>query len=435
MKIEKITRITSGILLCSFFILLIFTNRELLIDFLIEKSIGSTVIISVINIITLLFIILVTFIVCRHYIFQKKRMLAAYYRQAFVVAAFIMVIFMRIFFSFFSKVFSKVIIKITENGTDNLTAKLWGYNIGFIIFIIASCLFFMVFFALTKCKTDYICMITKKIKEIEENGFGNTVEVIGEDELAELCRSINHMSKELYDKEIKEKDIERRKNELITNISHDLRSPLASVIGYVGLLKQERVTEEQYKEYINVIERRLYGLNAMANELFELVKLDSPGSGLNYEETDICVLLKHMASEYTILFSQRGLYLKTGILEEKCIVNADVAQFARAVQNLLDNAGKYTADGIVNINTYIESTCRGKVIFISVSNKVKDVAKIKLDSLFERFYKGDTARGDIESSGLGLAITKKIIELHGGRISADINGENIYFIVEMPVFK
>lgn len=173
----------------------------------------------------------------------------------------------------------------------------------------------------------------------------------------------------------------------------------------------------------------------MANELFELTKLDSPGLKLQYTETDMHILLKHMADEYTILFSQRGINFKAALYGGKYIIQADTALFSRAVQNLLDNAGKYTEDNNVFMEAYIKEEKGKQVLFICISNKIQDAANIQLDSVFERFYKGDKARSNTDSSGLGLAITKRIVKLHNGDISVRTEGEYIYFQVTVPVIQ
>ncbi len=427
MKTEKIVRILSGMSMCFFLGSFCLANRIILLERFVNET--DQEMIALVNMVTVAVIILITVMVLRNYIARKRRGLASYFRQSIVASFSIVVFFMELFFF----CVYKIMIEGKPNGYAAFQSVVWEYDGGFFILLAIFLLFFLAFHGLTRQKLHDICMITEKIREIEENGFGNTIEVVGDDELARLCQSINHLSVELYEKEQREKDAERRKNELITNVSHDLRSPLTSIIGYIDLMKQDGITKEQYMQYVDVVERRLDGLNTMVNELFELAKLDSPELKLQYECTDMRMFLEHMANESAILFSQRGIHLQKELLDANCVVQVDAERFARAVQNLLDNAGKYTEDGIVSMSAAIKSTGQKPMLTICISNKIKDDVTIKLDSVFERFYKGDISRSDRNSSGLGLAITKRIIELHGGNISVDIKEHNIYFQVDMPV--
>jgi signal transduction histidine kinase len=301
------------------------------------------------------------------------------------------------------------------------------YNILYIIYTIIVVFFSIVFSSLTKQKVKYIQYISKEIKIIEKEGVGRKAKVIGNDEIAELCISINHMSEQLLEKEIREKQIEIKKNELITNVSHDLRSPLTSIIGYVKLLKSEGIRNtEKFNEYIDVVDRRLHGLNIMIDELFELTKLNGTDVKLNLEEVDIISLLNHLSSENAILFQQKGLELKTTISNVKYFMMLDTEKVVRALQNLFDNASKYAKENtVVTMSVFVD--CNR--IKISMTNAVKEKSKIQIENLFERFYKGDVSRNDEESSGLGLAIVKRIVELHGGDIVVDIDNDQITFAI------
>lgn len=140
----------------------------------------------------------------------------------------------------------------------------------YLLLAVLVLVFAVVFSCITKKKIKYIQLLSKEMKKIEQEGFGRTLEVYGEDELADLCISMNHMSEELYKKEQREKQIEKQKRELITNVSHDLCSPLTSVIGYVELLKQGAEQNPQvYQEYMSVVERRLQGLKICLNDVIK----------------------------------------------------------------------------------------------------------------------------------------------------------------------
>jgi signal transduction histidine kinase len=302
------------------------------------------------------------------------------------------------------------------------------YNLIYLIYILIVALFSFVFSFITKQKVKYIQYISQEIKIIEKEGLGRQAKIIGNDEIAELCISINHLSEKLLEKEMYEKQLELKKNELITNVSHDLRSPLTSIMGYVNLLKNEEYNNsDKFNEYIAVVDRRLNGLNILINELFELTKLNGTDVKLNLEEIDLIYMLNHLYSENSILFQKRGLVLKNEITNEKYSMKIDVEKLARAFQNLFDNASKYAKE---NTTVTISASSNPNGLIIKMTNKISDKNKIQVDYLFERFYKGDLSRSDdSESSGLGLPIVKRIVELHGGDIFAEIENDQITFTI------
>lgn len=285
----------------------------------------------------------------------------------------------------------------------------------FILFLVA--VFSGMFILLTKGKVNYIQYISREIKGIENDGFGRELKVIGNDEIADLCRSINHMSQKLLEKQENEQRLENRKNELIVNVSHDLRSPLTSIIGYVKLLKKEGAEDtEKFREYIDVVDRRLLGLNEMVNELFELTRLNGADVEMNFEKTDIAALLRHLAYENEILLQERGLVLQNNITDSCFEMEVDVNKMVRAIQNLFDNARKYAKEGS---EVVVRADIAGNVFLIQMKNQIGSQEGLVAEKLFERFYCGDVSRSDTGSSGLGLAIVKRIVELHQGEITAD----------------
>lgn len=235
------------------------------------------------------------------------------------------------------------------------------------------------------------------------------------------------MSQKLFEKEQSEKEMERRKDELITNVSHDLRSPLTSIIGYVQLLKKDPTDTEKFREYIEVVDLRLQGLNKMVNELFELTKLNGTDIAMNFERVDIVALLEHLAWENKILLQERGISLVTEIEDTPFEMEVDVGKMVRALQNLFDNARKYAKE---NSNVILCAAYKKDVFEIQMENKMANAEDLQEKKLFERFYKGDFSRSDMGSSGLGLAIIKRIIELHEGEIHARVEGEWMKFCIK-----
>ena len=271
-------------------------------------------------------------------------------------------------------------------------------------------------------RVRYVEYLSQEIQKIREEGFGRTMELQGDDEITRLCAVINEMSVQLREKEEREKRQQRSKDELITNVSHDLRSPLTSIIGYVELLKETGPEDRQrFAEYIEVVERRLTGLNGLINELFEYTKLNSADRLPDMEKRDVLELLRHILYEYKVLMEAEGLTLSWQLEAESHIAHINTRQMVRVFQNLLDNARRY-AHRAAPVTLTAQDTGR---LHICITNRVADPHGIEPDRIFERFYCGDRARSAPQSSGLGLAIVKRIVELHGGEVDASLQGQEL----------
>lgn len=271
-------------------------------------------------------------------------------------------------------------------------------------------------------RVRYVEYLSHEIQRIREEGFGRVMELQGDDEITQLCATINEMSVQLKEKEEVQKKQLRSKNELITNVSHDLRSPLTSIIGYVDLLKSTGPEDrQQFNEYIEVVERRLTGLNELINELFEYTKLDSEQMPLDMEQMDVLVLLRHILYENKVLMEAQDLTLSWQLEAEAYVAAINIQQMVRVFQNLLDNARKY-ADRSAPVTVTAQVADR---LHICITNRVEDISGLEPEQMFERFYRADKARSDTGSSGLGLAIAKRIVELHGGEIYASLHDQEL----------
>ena len=314
------------------------------------------------------------------------------------------------------------VVKFMPDVTSYVTENyLLAMNMIYIVVLLGIAVFLLVFTLFVNKKVKYIKFLSSEVKVIKDEDFGKTIEVRGQDELAELCSSINNMSLELREKIDNEKKIEQNKNELITNVSHDLRTPLTSILGYVDLLKQNGFEDkDKFVEYISIIDERSKSLNTLINELFEYTKLNSHDIKLNYSTVEICSLVEQLSGEYSLIFKKEGLELISEIPEEDIFVDIDIQMIVRALENLLINAKKYS---VRNSQVLVKLLQESNDIVISVENKVENISQDDLDNLFERFYKVDKARKTGDSTGLGLSIVKRVVELHKGLVKAElING-------------
>ncbi|MCT8977227.1 HAMP domain-containing histidine kinase [Clostridium sp. CX1] len=308
------------------------------------------------------------------------------------------------------------------------------YNIiALIIFAIGIAVFLIMFLLLVNNKIKYIKYISKQVSKIANEELGLSLKVRGNDELAELCKNINIMSKQLKEKFDYERELENTKNELITNVSHDLRTPLTAIIGYLDILTNEKYKAKEEKEYLNSAYNLSIKLKKLIDELFEYTKLSSSDIFLELVETDIGSILIQILGEYAPVFETKGLGIITYICDTKLPVKVDIEKIIRVFDNVLGNAEKYSnkpSDIIVRAYRNEDN------IIISVSNKGKDIKKDKLDKMFEKFYRMDNSRSSkIEGSGLGLAISKKIVELHNGQIGAESNEDIVTINIRLPIAK
>lgn len=212
---------------------------------------------------------------------------------------------------------------------------------------------------------------------------------------------------------------ERMKAELITNVSHDLKTPLTSIINYVDLLQKDNNTETQKVEYLNILENKSKRLKVLIEDLFEATKASSGNIALNIEEVDVVAILKQTLGEFKEKIESSGLDFKINMPKEKIILNLDGARTWRVFDNLIGNALKYS---MKNSRIYINLVREGdKVIF-----EIKNISAYELNcdpsELRERFKRGDASR-HTEGSGLGLSIANSLVELQGGELIVDIDGD------------
>ena len=300
-------------------------------------------------------------------------------------------------------------------------------NISYGIFILGIIIFLITFVLLVNRKVSYIKFLTKEVKVIKNEGFGKTIEVKGGDELADLCESINNMSVELGKKIENEKEIEKNKNELITNISHDLKTPLTSIVGYLELLNNDKIDEEAKKEYSKIAYNKSLRLKELVNELFEYTKLASNDVMLEKNKINIGMLLNQAIGENLINFIERDIEVVLDNPYGEVYCNIDAIKILRVFENLLKNVEKY-ADS--NSKFLVSLRVVDKKVLISFTNKCESIKNEDVERLFERFYREDKARSK-EGSGLGLAIVKRIIELHNGTITAEKIEDNIKFNIKL----
>ncbi len=221
-----------------------------------------------------------------------------------------------------------------------------------------------------------------------------------------------------------------RKNDLITYLAHDLKTPLTSVIGYLNLLEEAKDMPAQQKEkYVHVALDKAYRLERLINEFFEITRYNLQQVILEKETIDLSFMLEQMTDEFFPLLQKHGNEIHLSV-QEGTAVYADPDKLARVFHNLLKNAIAYSYE---NTEIVVQAEKTEDSVRISFQNQGKTIPKQRLEGLFEKFYRLEEARSsDTGGAGLGLAIARDIVTLHGGRIDASSEAEVTVFAVELP---
>lgn len=269
---------------------------------------------------------------------------------------------------------------------------------------------------------EIVCLskIENKLKEMYE---GNNKTKLEEKDFTPISvnavRYINDVSNG-FENAIQEGiKSERLKTELITNVSHDIKTPLTSIINYVDLLKQENIDNEKAKEYIGILDKKSQRLKKLTEDLIEASKVSSGNVKLNVEILNICELIKQTTGEFEDKFREKGLEVIKTIPNEQIYIKADNRYMYRIIENLFSNISKYALD---NSRVYIDIKTINNKVKIEMKNISKDKLNITAEELMQRFVRGDKSR-TTEGSGLGISISKSLTELQGGEFKMDVDGD------------
>lgn len=224
---------------------------------------------------------------------------------------------------------------------------------------------------------------------------------------------------------------ERMKTELITNVSHDIKTPLTSIINYVDLLKKENIKNGKAKEYIDVLDQKSQRLKKLTEDLVEASKASSGNIKLDIEKINILELIKQTTGEFEDRFKDKKLEIISNMPKEEVYINADPRYMYRIIENLFSNISKYALD---SSRVYIDVKNDGVKVRISFKNISKDKLNISAEELMQRFVRGDKSR-TTEGSGLGLSISQSLTELQKGIFTLNVDGDLFKVELEFNVVK
>jgi hypothetical protein len=254
------------------------------------------------------------------------------------------------------------------------------------------------------------------------------------DEIDRLAHAFAEMSERIVGQLDELARADARRRELLANVSHDLRTPLASMQGYLEtlLLKEGSLGPEESRSYLLVAARHCERLGRLVRDLFELTRLEAHEIRPRLERFPIAELLQDVAQKFELQAHKARQQIVTQIPPDVPAVLADIGMIERVLENLIENAMRYTpAGGTIGLAV---AAGEGRVA-LQVSDTGRGIAPDELASVFERYYRVDRGEsGDTGNAGLGLAITRRIVELHGGTIRAESTlGTGTRFVVELPV--
>jgi signal transduction histidine kinase len=269
--------------------------------------------------------------------------------------------------------------------------------------------------------------IKEGVKKVKEGNLNYKINLAGDGELGNLAADINSITDGLNNAVENELKSQRLRTELITNVSHDIRTPLTSIITYIDLLKNEK-DDKKANEYIEIIEEKAHRLKVLTDDLFEASKASSKDIPVNLEKIDVVSLITQGFGELNDKIQQQQLDFKVNYPTNKVFIIADGKLFWRVIENLLSNIFKYALKGS---RVYIDIEEAHDEVKITVKNISAYELNISSDELMERFKRGDEAR-NTQGSGLGLSIAKSLVENQNGKFDIEIDGDLFKAIIIMP---
>lgn len=300
------------------------------------------------------------------------------------------------------------------------------------VMITVGIILFIAFFLLLTAKfSAYLTEITAGIDKISTGDFDARIEIRSDDEMGMIADRLNKMADEIKQLMAEERSTENTKNELITSVAHDLRTPLTSILGYLDLASADELDALTRQKYISIAYSKSKRLEKLIEDLFSFTKLTSGEVKLNLQSFDLVKMIEQLLDEFYPSFQENHLECEFAAKESSVMIRADGDQLARAFANLIGNAVKYGAAGK---NIKIDLRRREERVVVAVTNFGELIPKKDMTYIFNRFYRVDNSRSvETGGSGLGLAIAKSIIETHHGTIDVKSEFDGTVFTVVLPV--
>lgn len=293
--------------------------------------------------------------------------------------------------------------------------------------LFAAALSFLVVYVFTAKLTDPLRQMSAATKAYAKGDFSKRVNVRGSDEFAGLCRSFNRMASALS-------TLESSRRSFVANVSHELKTPMTTIGGFIDGMLDGTIPEERHAEYLAIVSDEVKRLSRLVTSMLNLSKIEAGELDLKYTEYDVCPTIINCMLSFEQIIEKHNITVEGFEDIGSVKIYADPDMIHQVIYNLVDNAVKFTNDG-GTISVFAGKNDDGKV-YVSIQNTGEGVSSEEIGKIFERFYKIDKSRSyDVKSAGLGLYLCKTIIEMHGGKIFADsVKGEftRFTFILDNP---
>lgn len=309
---------------------------------------------------------------------------------------------------------------------------LWSWQRLFISFMLVGDAIVVYWRLIRRYRQIQLRHVIDELHYIADGHFDHRIPFVVKTDLQKVIDSINALVDSTVASMEEERQIEQSKDDLITNVSHDIRTPLTSIIGYLGLLKSSELNEDQTK-YIQIAYDKALQMKALAEDLFEYTTLrSSTNNKLVLTPLHVNSMLEQVAAGFELEAEKKNITFNVVTRPRDLVIDADAKMIVRMLNNLISNALKY-GRGATEINL-IANKVNNEFVELRVENNGEQIPKKSLQKIFDRFYRVESSRNlKTGGTGLGLAITKSIVDLHGGNIKCQSTAELTSFIIQLPL--
>lgn len=331
--------------------------------------------------------------------------------------------------------------KNLENGIyflkSNLTfgngQHLWSWQRIFIVLMAIADVIVVYWRLIRRYHQMQLRHVIRALHYIAEGHFDHRINFVVKSDLQKVVDSINSLVDSTVRAMNEERQIEKSKDELVTNVSHDIRTPLTSIIGYLGLLKANKdIPEAERQKYINIAYNKSEQMKLLADDLFEYTTLNSTKTKLKLAPLHLNSMLEQIEAGFELEAEQKDIQFQIQTIPEDLTIIADAEKLVRVVNNLITNALKYGTGA-----TFIRLSAKkieNDQVELRVENNGAPIPKKAKEKIFGRFYRVETSRNiKTGGTGLGLAIVKGVVERHGGEITCESTPKLTSFIIKLPI--
>ncbi|WP_334116203.1 sensor histidine kinase [Ligilactobacillus sp.] len=310
--------------------------------------------------------------------------------------------------------------------------RLWSWGWVFTGLMLLADAFVVYWRLMRRYRQMQLRHVISELHYIASGHFSHRIKFTLDGQMQRVVESVNALVDSTINAMEEERRIERSKDELITNVSHDIRTPLTSIIGYLGLIEDNQYgSEEELKKYTHTAFLKSRQMKSLVDDLFEYTKVRQPDLPLSIVKIDLGAMLEQIGASYELEGSKKGMEVEVNVPDEPVFMEADGEKLARVFNNLISNAFKY---GIGGRHVYLSvKSLSSEEVVVKIENDGEPIPESAVPQLFDRFYRAESSRSrETGGSGLGLAIVQSIVERHNGYIYVESNAELTSFVMHFP---